>query len=324
MTRDRSRAFARRGKSGLAAAMLAAGALAFAPTVAQAQIANSATAGGSYNGAPVISNTATAEVPVSPPNQVLAVSVAPAAFDTAVAGDGDLEPGDTVAFVVSVRNDGNVTMTNVAPVLDALTFNGAPHDPARLTGPGESAATLVPGAARDFTFTYALSAADIYGAAGVSDGVAGRFTATGSGPAPETRAEAASAVATMEADPELSIVKSFVFASDSGVAGSADVGDVVTYSYVVTNTGNVALSNVFVKDTHEAGEAHEAIFDSSAYTGTPGTGPGQWNVAETAPAAFGANADENAADAVFGTLGVGGALTFTYTHAVTQAEFDAQ
>ena len=92
----------------------------------------------------------------------------------------------------------------------------------------------------------------------------------------------------------------------------------------ITNSGNVPLTDIHVSDSHENGEAHGETFDSASYAGALGDEPGQWNLAETTPAVFGANEDSKADDASFGTLGVGGVVTFTYAHQVTQAEFDAQ
>lgn len=290
---------------------------------ASAQIVNEATASGSYGGNTVVSNVGSASVPLAAPQQVLSVSVVSAGFDAAAAGDGDLEAGDTLTFVIGVRNDGNVTLAGVMPEPAAIDFGGNAHSAEGLAAPATGPATLAPGAGQEFTFVYTLAAADIYSAAGTGDGVRSNWTARGTGPAGEAEAAPAASSLTIEADPELVIAKSFTITTDGGTPGSADVGDVITYSYLVTNTGNVALSNVYVSDAHEAGEEHAVVFDSSTYDGTPGSEPGQWNVTETVPAAFGANGDA-AADGVYETLGVGGAVTFTYAHEVTQAEFDAQ
>ena len=46
--------------------------------------------------------------------------------------------------------------------------------------------------------------------------------------------------------PELTLEKSGIF--DAGADGFADVGELITYTFVVTNTGEVTLSNITVAD----------------------------------------------------------------------------
>jgi hypothetical protein len=50
--------------------------------------------------------------------------------------------------------------------------------------------------------------------------------------------------------PSLSMNKTFVFATDLNNNGLADVGDVITYSFAVANTGNVLITGISVNDTH--------------------------------------------------------------------------
>jgi hypothetical protein len=55
------------------------------------------------------------------------------------------------------------------------------------------------------------------------------------------------------AAPTLTIDKSWSFANpgdDADGDGLADVGDIITYTYLVTNTGNVTITGVSVNDTH--------------------------------------------------------------------------
>lgn len=312
------------GRGAAAIALGAAAVLALLAVPVSAQIVNEATAVGTHAGGPVTSNTSSVSVPVAPPRQVLTVSVAETRFDPGATGGPDLDAGDTLTVVVSVRNEGNVTLDDVVAEPRSIDFNGRPHDAARLRLEAGAPVRLAPGAEQSFTFVYELADDDIHAAAGINNGVATSWGARASGRVPEIAVTAGSASATIAAVPRLTIAKSFAITTDAGLIGSADAGDIITYTYVVTNSGNVALSGVHIVDAHEGDEDHGTLLDSGTYAGPLGDGPGQWNLSETTPATFGANADADTSDAVFDTLGVGGVVTFTYTHQVTQAEFDAQ
>ncbi len=91
------------------------------------------------------------------------------------------------------------------------------------------------------------------------------------------------------------------------------VGQIVTYTYTVANTGNVTVTNVKVTDLH----------------GTPGVlisgGAGAiTNDTLTVPGPLGAAAspDTTANDGIWTTLAPGATVQFKYTHTVTQAEID--
>lgn len=105
----------------------------------------------------------------------------------------------------------------------------------------------------------------------------------------------------------LSIVKT------PSTAGPVIRGQVYIYSYAVTNTGNVALTNVRVADLHGTPAVAVAL----------GAG-GITNETLTTPGPFGAGASTNgtANDGIWNTLAPGATVTFTYTHTVTLAEFD--
>lgn len=108
--------------------------------------------------------------------------------------------------------------------------------------------------------------------------------------------------------PSLSITKSYSTSTTPVV-----LGQVITYSYVVSNIGNVAMQNVKVSDLH----------------GTPAVlvpigAIGIKNETLTTPGPLGAAAspDGTANDGIWTTLAPGAAVTFTYVYTVTQAEID--
>ena len=175
----------------------------------------------------------------SPPSFVaLPVPPAPALILTKTADTSGVgspaKAGDTITYHFSEQNTGNVTLTNVSitdplPGLSALVF----------TWPG-TPGTLVPGQTVSATATYHLTQANL-DAEHVSN------TATGSG-TPPTGPPVSPPPRTVDvplpATPGISLVKS---ASASGAA-SFTVGQLITYSFVVTNTGNVTLSNPTVAE----------------------------------------------------------------------------
>jgi hypothetical protein len=70
--------------------------------------------------------------------------------------------------------------------------------------------------------------------------------------------------------PALSINKSFALTTDQFANGTADTGDVITYTYTVTNTGIFTISNVSVSDIHNAAGTLGAITPATVASLAPG------------------------------------------------------
>lgn len=136
-------------------------------------------------------------------------------------------------------------------------------------------------------------------------------TATGTpigGPPNSVVATATESVDVVDAAPELTIVKGATLNDEIVADGFAEVGETTTYTYEVSNTGNVTLTNIEIQDTHEGvllapAPAGETITlqgpNLTTDIGTPN-------------------------DGVVDTLDVGSVVTFTITLTVTQEEVDAQ
>jgi uncharacterized repeat protein (TIGR01451 family) len=133
--------------------------------------------------------------------------------------------GDELSYDIVVTNTGNVTLTGVSVA-----------DP--LTGLSETIATLLPSAANAVTFEtgYTVTQGDLN--AGRVDNTATAKVTFGQTELNESDDETVEAIQT----PVLSIAKTAD--QDSYDA----VGDVLTYQIVVTNTGNVALTDIVVSD----------------------------------------------------------------------------
>lgn len=194
---------------------------------AAAAIVNTITATGDYQGTPVsASNT-------------LNITVAPAAPAITLAktgvlndgGDGQANVGDTITYSFTVTNSGNITLTNVSVTDPKVTVAGGPI------------ASLAPGAvdATTFTAVYTLTQADVNAGSLVNTASAGATAASGG-----TVTANASATTPLVGAGALALTKSGTL--NDGGDGIADVGDTITYSFHVTNTGPVTLTNVSVSD----------------------------------------------------------------------------
>ncbi len=91
------------------------------------------------------------------------------------------------------------------------------------------------------------------------------------------------------------------------------LGQIVTYTYTVANTGNVTVTNVKVTDMHGT-PAVLISGGAGAVTNDTLTIPG--------PLGAGASPDTTANDGIWSTLAPGSTVQFKYTHTVTQAEID--
>ena len=133
--------------------------------------------------------------------------------------------GDKVTYTVVVTNSGNVTVTGIA-LSDTLV---------KLS---EAAFDLAPAGTKTITYTYTVTQADVD--AGKIDNT---VTATGKDPKDaDVTASDDAEVTTVAAEPALTVEKTAT-PTDSVAAG----GD-VTYTVVVTNSGNVTVKGITLED----------------------------------------------------------------------------
>ena len=130
--------------------------------------------------------------------------------------------GEEITYSITVENTGNVTVKDIT-VTDELTNDEWTIE------------SLAPGAEQTFTTkAYTVTEADIL--AGQVRNVA---TAQGADDDPE---DGEKTVETDPANPQLTVVKTTDF------QGAAAAGDKIDYTIVVTNTGNVTVKDITVKD----------------------------------------------------------------------------
>jgi hypothetical protein len=296
---------------------------------AYAAITNTATATGTYNASPTTSAPDSESVPVQGAGPVLSVTKTVLAPATILFGPQATltDANDVIVYQYVVQNDGNVTISNVGPLDGGVNFG--PLDLAgtgslsgftlvSTTGTGVTGlgnlATLDPGESATFTASYTLSALDVYRSAAFAspDGVTNSATATGT-PITGTLATVTASIAntTIAAGPRLSIVKSYTYTSG---AAPADAGEVITYTYLVTNIGNVALSNVVINDVHEGASVLQANIDEDAGSLVEGPLLAADSVAST----------DAAVDGSWDVLQPGSSVEFNYVHTVTQTEVNNQ
>jgi len=181
--------------------------------------------------------------------------------------------GDIIAYSYVVENTGNVTMENVS-ISDVHSGNGtlSAISPATVT-------SLAPGETVTFTASYEVTQADVDSGVDITNIATANASPLAGSYTPVTD----DALVTLTgALPEVTLTKT------PDVSSDLSVGDIVTYSYEVVNTGNVSLTNVTLTDAHEGTGTLSAITPAS-----------------------------------FATLAVGQTVTFTANYEITQGDIDA-
>lgn len=160
-----------------------------------------------------------------------------------VNGNGLTDVGDTIEYTFEVTNTGDVAINDLAiddPKVGAITCEAASVEP----GDTVTCVTDEP---------YVVTAEDVEAGA-----VENSATATGTPPGTDTPIETTPSETTTPAeapDPALTVVKS---ATPSGPE-SYEVGQEIEYSFLVTNTGNMPLSDVTVDETEFSGTGEAPV-----------------------------------------------------------------
>ncbi|WP_378239456.1 DUF7507 domain-containing protein [Actinomadura harenae] len=138
--------------------------------------------------------------------------------------------GQTITYTYHIVNTGNVTLTNVG-VTDHL---------AGLSAITCGQTTLTAGQSTNCTATYTTTQADVDNGS-VHNSATGHGTTPGGEPLESPPSEV---TVPAEPNPAMTVVKTAVPSTFSAA------GQQITYSYQVTNTGNVTLKNIGITDTH--------------------------------------------------------------------------
>ena len=165
----------------------------------------------------------------------------------------DVAVGDVVTYSYVVENTGNVGIDNVA-VTDVHSGTGT------LSAITPASVTLAPGATQTFTATYEVTQADIDAGTDLTniataDGMPVRGNLLPVTDDETVTIEAPTPAATLE--------------KTADVTANLQPGDIVTYSYLITNTGNVTLDNLSVSDIQSGTGTLSAITPATVATLAP-------------------------------------------------------
>ncbi|WP_299844640.1 hypothetical protein [uncultured Paracoccus sp.] len=165
-------------------------------------------------------------------------------------GDGVANVGDRITYAFTVRNTGTVPLTDVTVSDPQVTVSGGPI------------ASLAAGATDSTTFSAVhvltqedLDAGEFENSASVSgtDPTGVTYIDVSDDPANPTNADPDGdgnpddpTIVLLPAMPELSVEKTATL--NDGGDGIAELGDTISYSFTVINTGNVTLTDVSIDD----------------------------------------------------------------------------
>ncbi|WP_206412968.1 beta strand repeat-containing protein, partial [Nitratireductor soli] len=187
----------------------------------------------------MITGTAPDGTPVSDESSVMVTAVGLERISLEKSGayfdlnnNGLTDTGDRVDYTFVVENTGNVTLTNIMLTDPGAVVSGGPI------------ASLAPGGADGLTFTATrlLTQADID--AGLVSNMA---EATGKAPDGHVVSDTAQAIVALETHERIALNKTGGYVDANG-NGAADAGELVTYAFMVENTGDVTLANIVVTD----------------------------------------------------------------------------
>jgi large repetitive protein len=288
---------------------------------ALATINNTVTVKGTPPGGPADSVTASTTKTVDVANSAPTIALVKSwvfAPGGDVNGNGLADAGDKIVYSYLVTNTGNVTLDAVA-ITDVHDGVGLPltiATPAAVTTDNGTAAAgtlgdsvnnilvndgnwdkLGPGDVITFTAPYTVVPGDLTAPTSADGLLNSTATATGTytGNPPAVPVSATSGTAV-----PLHVAPALLVSKTASPDTNVPAGTVVTYTYTVTNSGNVPITNVTLADTHKGvpGALTPAFVSFTTNTGSTNTGN------------------------TITLLQPGDVATFTATYTVTQADVD--
>jgi uncharacterized repeat protein (TIGR01451 family) len=199
-------------------------------------IDNTATADSDETDPPVDSS---AEAPLVPLNSVIDIDKTGAVNIASTAPSGELNAGDLINYTMVVTNTGNSTLTAITvsdplPGISAIVC---------LSSGTATIAALAPTESDTCTATYAVTQADID--AGVRDNTSSADGTAPDGPVNDTDPHSEPLIGRSEIDIDKTGVLDITATAPTD---SLNAGDLINYTMVVTNTGQVTLVSITVTD----------------------------------------------------------------------------
>lgn len=246
-------------------------------------ITNTATATGNAKRGTLVDPTANASVALETRNPELILSKTPSVSSGVAAGD-------LITYTYLLNNIGNTTINSIE-VSDVHNGSGT------LSAISCLNTSLLPASSTTCTASYTVTQTDINAGTAITN----TATATGTPPTGSTLTNptASASVTTATPVPALTITKTANDTTD------VVVGQNITYTYVVRNTGNVTFDNVSVADSHSG----------------LGTSPNPSN--EVLANNSGSSVNTTANDGNINQLAPGDSVSLTASYTVTQEDIDA-
>ncbi len=214
---------------------------------------------------------------------------------------GSDSAGDTVVYRFTVSNPaGNFRAISGLQIIDDKigTFTATPS-----SGDANSNGQLDPGESWIVNANYTVTQADAD-----AETIVNVAYAQGSTGANTIRSNSATVTVPLTGVPSMSVSKTASAPGfTTGNIAGAPAGTIVTYTYVVQNTGNQTLSAIALSDLHNG-------------NGTVPV-PGSETLTLDTPPLLNSN-DAAAANGIWSSLAPGDAVTFTATYTVTQRDVD--
>ena len=241
------------------------------------QITNTAIASGtSPQGNPVQDTSGTSTTNDTPTVTTLPQNPAIALVKTAVFNDTNADTfaqvGETITYTFTVTNTGNVTVNGLV-INDALLG---------VTNLAVTPATLAPGAVGTATATYTLTQSDINNGQITNTAIASGTSPQGN-PVQDTSGTSTTndtpTVTTLPQNPAIALVKTAVF-NDTNADTFAQVGETITYTFTVTNTGNVTVNGLVINDAL-LGVTNLAVTPATLAPGAIGTATATYTLTQS-------------------------------------------
>lgn len=206
--------------------------------------------------------------------------------------------GDTVPYQFTISNPaGNHASLSTVEIVDTKlgTFTATP------TSGDDGDGVLEPGETWIVNRDYTLVQADIdtgnYTSVHYTQGDTGNNV---------IRSDDLNQTVTLAPNKTVDLVKTGTFTTDQNSDGLADAGDVITYSYAVTNNGDVTLTNISITDVHNGlGDAPAPVHNALTDNGT-----------------LGDSTDTDGDPAIWESLAPGDVITFTWDYTVVPEDVE--